>query len=165
MKIEDLTTKIEEFKLTQDKIQKNREIWTSQTKPILIETLGKIKEKFDLEWHVQILDEVKNSEGVNITFGFKRSGFKSVSDKTMRSYLKKGGTIVFSQAYNGEIFVIILYPFVEEFVSESDNKLLGKFDPLIINEDFIVEKVSTFIDEMIKWEKSTFYNRVGFKKN
>ena len=163
MKIEELSAKIEEYKSAQDKIKLNRELWINKIKPLLIETLYKIKDSFDLGWQVQILNDVKNSEGVNITFEFSRSGFVRTTTKTIRSYLKKGGTIVFSQAYNGEIFVIILYPYVEEFVSESKNKLLGKFDPQIIDEGFIIEKVATFLDEMIKWEKSTYYNRVGFK--
>ncbi|MDO8930075.1 MAG: hypothetical protein Q7W54_13955 [Bacteroidota bacterium] len=77
--------------------------------------------------------------------------------------MKKGGTIAFSQAYNGEVFVIIIYPFVDKFVSQAENKLLGKFKPETISEDFIVSKVSIFIDEMIKWEKSTYGNSIGFK--
>ncbi len=165
MKIDELKSKIDEYQSTQGAIQKNRKTWQEQTKPILIETLNKIKEEFPIGWHVQILDWVKNSEGVNITFGAMPSGITEKSEKSFRSYVKKGGTIVFSQAYNGEIFVIILFPSVDELVSEADNKLLGKFSPDTITEEFIVDKVSIFLEEMIKWEKSTYGNRLGFKVN
>jgi hypothetical protein len=36
-----------------------------------------------------------------------------------------------------------------------ENKVLGKFPPNEIDENFVIEKVSMFLDEMIKWEKST----------
>jgi hypothetical protein len=163
MKIDDLKTKIEEFNFTQVQIQKNRQIWTDETKTLLINTLNKIAEKFDIGWYVQVMDLDKNSEGVNITFKPTRSGIIRKNETSMKSFLKEGGTIAFSQAYNGEIFVIILYPFVKDFVSESENKLLGKFNPSLINEDFIVKKVSIFIDEMIKWEKTTYNKKIGFK--
>ena len=114
-------------------------------------------------WNVQILDWTKNSEGVNITFGPERSGIIEKTESTFKSYIKEGGTIAFSQAYNGDIFVIIIFPFIDKLVSQTDNKLLGKFNPEIISEDFIIKHVSTFLDEMIKWEKSTYGNRVGFK--
>ena len=163
MEIDDLNSKVDEFLQAQINIKNKREIWTAQTKPLLIQTLGVIKENYHLDWHIQILDDIQNSEGVNLTFGHSPSGFKEITKTTMRSFVKRGGTIVFSQAYNGDIFVVIMYPYIEDFVTEAENKLIGRFDPSAINEGFIVENVSKFIDEMIKWEKSTSYNRVGFK--
>jgi hypothetical protein len=162
MKIDDLARKIEEFKSAQDKIDQNRQLWVDTTKPLLIKSLEMIRDKFDLGWDVQIIDEIKNFETVNISLGFKRSGLR-ISGNKMKSYLKSGGSLVFSQAYNGDIFVIVMYPFIEELVTEKENKLLGKYDPNTINEEFITDKVVTFIDEMIKWEKATLYNKIGFK--
>jgi hypothetical protein len=73
-----------------------------------------------------------------------------------------GGIIGFSQVHNGEIFVFILYPFIDGLVSKSENKILGKFKSQVIIEEFVIKQVAVFIDEMIKWEKSTYGNHIGF---
>ncbi|MCX6252937.1 MAG: hypothetical protein NTV31_00435 [Bacteroidia bacterium] len=163
MKIEDLKNKVEDFQDTLDIIKQNREFWQSKTKSILIDTLTRITTDYPIGWNVQKLDWTKNSEGVNITLGPSRSGFVENTGNSFKSHTKDGGTITFSQAYNGEIFVIIIYPFIDGFVTQAENKLLGKVKPEEVTEDFIINKFAIFIDEMIKWEKSTYGNRVGFK--
>jgi hypothetical protein len=163
MNLENLKPKIDELLTTFDIIKQNRECWQTKTKSLLTEILTKITTEYPIGWQVQILDWTKNSEGVNITFNPKPSGISEMTDKSAKSYIKEGGTIAFSQAYNGEVFVIIFYPFVDKFVTQTENKLIGKFKPETITEDFINSKVSIFIDEMIKWEKSTYGNSIGFK--
>ena len=163
MKIEDLKNKVDEFKVSLEKTNLNREIWQTRTKPLLIDTLSKITDNYPIGWTVQILDWTSNSEGVNITFNPSRSGFVENNGQSLKSHIKQGGTIVFSQAYNGEIFIIILFPSIDGFVTRADDKLLGRFKPETITEEFIINYVAKFIDEMIKWEKSTFINPVGFK--
>jgi hypothetical protein len=163
MKIDDLKNKVKDFQATLYIIKQNRESWQSKTKSLLIDTLTKITTNYPIGWGVQILDWTKNSEGVNITLGPSRSGFFEISANPIKSHTKDGGTIAFSQAYNGEIFIIIIYPSIDGFVTQADNKLLGKVKPDDLTEDFIIDKVAIFIDDMIKWEKSTYGNRVGFK--
>lgn len=163
MNLENLKPQIDNLLTTFDIIKQNRECWQTKTKSLLAETLTKITTQYPIGLHVQILDWTKNSEGVNITFNPKPSGISERTDKSEKRYMKEGGTITFSQAYNGEVFVIIIYPFVDKFVSQAENKLLGKYKPETITEDFIISKVSIFIDEMIKWEKSTYGNSIGFK--
>lgn len=163
MKVIDLKSKIDELKEAQETINLKREEWQKSTKPTLIRVLTELKETYKVGWHVQVLDRTRNSEGVNITFGLNHSGISEKTDKSHKYYIKRGGTIVFSQAYNGDIFVIIIYPSVDELVGESENKLLGRFEPKDIQDKFILEKVSIFIDELIKWEKTTYGGQIGFK--
>lgn len=165
MKIEDLKEKVNGLTQAQQNIEANRETWAEKTKPLLIDILGRIAKEFPIGWHVQKLDWDKNLEGVNITFGPTNSGIKTKTETSVKAHIKHGGTIVFSQAYNGEIFVIILYPYVDEFVGKIENKVLGKFPPSAIDENFIVSRVAEFLDEMKKWEESTPSSIIGFQTN
>ena len=163
MKIEDLKAKVDNFSNALENIEFNRETWAEKTKPLLQQTLKQIASEYPIGWHVQTLDWDKNLEGVNITFGPTNSGIKTRTETSVKAYTKHGGTIVFSQAYNGEVFVIILYPHVDEFVGQSEHKVLGRFAPTDITETFIVKQVSEFLDEMVKWENATPSANIGFK--
>lgn len=90
------------------------------------------------------------------------SGIFQKTERGSRAFVKKGGVITFSQAYNGQIFVIIIYPNVEEFVGESEVNVLGRYKPEDITEEFIFAKVEKFLEEMTKWETSISSNRIGF---
>lgn len=162
MKIQNLKEKVDALNMANHNIAKNREVWATKTKPLLVEVLGQIVREFPIGWYVQKLDWDQNLEGVNITFKPTNSGIVTKTNSSAKSYLKHGGTIVFSQSYNGEVFVIILYPYVDNFVGKSDNLILGRFNPGIIDEEFIVKKVAEFLDHMIVWEESTPQSKIGF---
>ncbi|WP_373060518.1 hypothetical protein [Zunongwangia sp. H14] len=162
MTLQDLKEKVDNYKNSIEKVSQNREYWQNHTKPLLKDTLEKIKETYPLDWNVQVLDWTSNSEGVNITFGKKPSGIYEQTETSSRHYVKKGGTIVFSQAGNGDVFIIILYPSIEELVSEKEHKVLGKISPEKITEELIIENVGVFLDEMAKWENSNEQNSLGY---
>src|SRR5664279_4934904 len=101
MNLENLKPQIDNLLTTFDIIKQNRECWQTKTKSLLAETLTKITTQYPIGWHVQILDWTKNSEGVNVTFNPKPSGISERTDKSEKRYMKEGGSITFSQAYNG----------------------------------------------------------------
>ena len=71
---------------------------------------------------------------------------------------------MFSQAYNGDVLVLLLYPNIVEVDSfEETQKTLAKVDPSKIDEDFIIQKVSEFLSDMTDWESSRSSHAVGFK--
>ncbi len=162
MNIEDLKGKVERYEESVEKVKQNRKYWQESTKPLLIQTLKEIKTSYPIGWDVQVLDWTTNSEGVNITFGNMPSGITQKSEKSFRHFIKNGGTIVFSQSGNGNIFIIIRYPSIEEFVSEKEHKLLEMVSPDQITREFIIKKVSVFLEEMTKWEKSNEEIPLGY---
>jgi hypothetical protein len=163
MNIENLTESVEIFKNELLKISNKRQQWTNLTKPLLRDTLKNIKLKFDLDWNTYVMDNITNSEGVNITFGNSSSGIYERTETGHKSYSKRGGTLTFSQAYNGDIFIIILYPSVDELVIPVENqKLVSIVLPEIITEEFIYEQVQNFLNEMTLWESSSSHKPIGF---
>ena len=70
--------------------------------------------------------------------------------------MKIGGRFLnFSQLYNGDIVVIIGFPYVVELMEEINPLEIGKFHPSLITEEFIYDKVGIFLNKMIQWERST----------
>lgn len=103
MKLEDLEANVKAYETVLKEIDRKRELWQTETKSLIKNTLDEIKNLYKLYWHVQVLDITKNSEGVNITFGKTPSGIFEQTERRSKMYVKNGGTIVFSQAYNGDI--------------------------------------------------------------
>ena len=73
-----------------------------------------------------------------------------------------GAALVFSQSYNGDIFVFILFPIIDNMPLESNTIDLGIVDPKEIDEKLIVEKVDEFLKEIIKWEVPSIKNKLGY---
>ncbi|MEO2071855.1 MAG: hypothetical protein ABGW99_11030 [Zunongwangia sp.] len=144
MKLEDLKKSVQKYENSLEKIKINRECWQTTTKPLLIKTLGIIKDTYSLDCSIQVLDQIKNLEGVNLTFDESSSGIISNEGNSSKLYIKFPGTIVFSLIVNGNVIVNIVYPFIEDLVSEKSYKSLGIYSPEVITEKFILEKCPIF---------------------
>ncbi|MDB5268747.1 MAG: hypothetical protein JWP58_1787 [Hymenobacter sp.] len=155
MTIETIKQKGEQLKAALATIESNRKLWQDEKKGLLKTTLEQIKSELGFDMQVQSLTYTTNSEGINLTFNNGYSGIYEKTKTSMKSYAKHGGYIVFSQAYNGKVFVIIGYPYIEGIVTQGDAIAVGKFNPEEITADFIYKQVSFFLDEMIKWEIDT----------
>ena len=77
---------------------------------------------------------------------------------------KYGGYLCFAQSYNGNIYVFIIYPYVEEYVGQMENKLLATHEPIEFTTDLIIGYFEKFINEMVEWEIQD-RNPIGFKLN
>ena len=85
-------------------------------------------------------------------------------DEGKKKYAKTGGNLVFSQAYNGDIFIIFMSPSIDEFnIPQDPQKVIGKVNPSKINEEFIILHVSQFLLELIDWESLMSSHAIGFK--
>lgn len=164
MKIEDLRKEVDNFKVALQEIVRKRNQWEYETKNKIIETLKAVQQEFDLDWSVFVLEPTRNMEGVNLTFGNSFSGVYTESENGTKNYAKTGGSLVFSQAYNGDVFILLMYPNIDGLLDKTEpEKMLGKFDPVKIDEVFIYQKVSEFLIEMTDWESSKSSHAVGFK--
>jgi hypothetical protein len=163
MNLIDLKRKADQIQAAFTQTEQSRKLWREEKKQLLITVLGQIAQASGLKLEVQNLDWITNSEGVNLLFSVYPSGMVEKYENGFRSYIKHGGYIVFAQAYNGDIFVLINYPWIEEKVTRAETKTLGKFNPKEITEAFIYEKVGLFFDEMLMWETdSSSRTSIGF---
>lgn len=165
MKLEDLNEKVIFYKQSQTQIEENRTSWTTTTKNLIITTLTKIIDHYQLNCKVESVDLYKNYEAVNLTFGHFRSGIVKEKEHETRHFKKFGGALSFSQSCNGKIDVIILFPFIEQITgkTDADKKVLEQVPATEINEPFIFKQVSRFLDELVTWEDEPKIPTVGYK--
>ena len=159
--MKDLKIKVEKFNSAVARIDKKRKLWQDETKPLLVKVLGEITDGVSLELLVQVVDSKVNHESVNIQFKSKPSGISEKTEKLVKAYIKWGGVLAFSQAYNGEIHIVIFYPYVDEIVIQHKHTLLIRIEPDKISEEFIYARVNDFLTEMLNWEIVTSGNSFG----
>lgn len=145
-----------------EKVLEKRKQWRDFTLPLLLKTLNEIQADFDIGWTVQQLDWLMNNSAINITFNtFPASMIEKMNGATDFEFIK-GAALVFSQKYNGDIAVFIVYPADLEPITEGDINEIGSFNPNEINENFITNKVAHFLDKIIIQEENVLRRKVGF---
>lgn len=163
MKLENLEDNIAAFKNGQSAIEVKRIGWTKGAKEILINTLKSVIAHYKLKAEVQEINLYKNYEAVNLTFGNIRSGITKEKPNEIRHFNKFGGTLSFSQSYNGNIDIIILYPHIEEITTLTEKEVITQISPEELSESFIFKQVDKFLTELINWEKSPQVPTVGYR--
>lgn len=136
-----------------EKINLRRELWSSTIRDFVYEVLERIRKTanlIDLDT-VKVLD-IKNLESVSFGFHNANSGIEENTEQGVKSFMKYGGRLCFSQLYNGKIAAVVIYPFIETYVEQIENKILGVNEPNDIIEDLIVDYYEKFIEEIIVWE-------------
>ena len=111
---------------------------------------------------MQQLHWINNNEAVNITFESFPTELINSTNKIPAYQFIPGAALVFSQSYNGDVFVFILFPIVENMPIENSTIDLGILSPKEITEKLIIEKVDEFLKEMIKWEVPAIKNKLGY---
>lgn len=156
MDLSGIKDKAERFLGALQERDRKRALWNTHTKDLIFNTLSEIKASAPkLEWAVQHVNGGRNLQAVNIQFYTRNSGIVIETGTHRTALIKHGGYITFSQAYNGDIFVILVYPYIEDHTSELPNELLDKISPDNITPDYVLQKVDYFLDKMIGWELST----------
>jgi len=145
-----------------EKVLEKRKQWKEFAFPLLIKTLHEIREKHEVGWQVQELNWLTNNKAVNISFENFPKSLIDKWDGSIDFEFIKGAALVFSQKYNGNVAVFIVYPEVAEPVYDSNIKNIGTYNPNEINENFIMNKVIFFLEEIIVWEESVLKHKVGF---
>ena len=161
--INSLTQKMNSYlKVLQD-IELRRIYWQENTKPLLQRLLIQTATYLKNGLSCQVIDQRKNNETVNLTFGSQPSGLFEDVNGTLTNYIKRGGTLVFVLEYTGQVSVHIMFPYIETLSKPSPTKLLSRcVEPKTITDEFIMEQIEEFLDQIAKWESDSTYNQIGF---
>ena len=171
-----LTDSVARYKNESENKKKKRALWNESVKQLLIDTISQIVSKHAIGWSMELMGSSTNVEGVTLTFGdiiigveptinepISENATVNAENVEVKYYTKHEGTLAFSQAYNGDIFIIIVYPTIEEIINPRDTqKLEMRVDPSRITAEFIEHQVANYLDEIVKWESSPLYNDIGF---
>ncbi len=162
MKIEHLEERINDYRTSIKTVVDKRLLWKTKTKNLLKQTLQIAVKQYDIGWKVQELSWIHNNEAVNITFDSFPPEMIDCTNLIPAYQFLPGGALIFSQAYNGDIYVFMMYPEIENVTQENNVVEFGRYTPESITEKLIVEKVDEFLKEMIKWEVPSLKKKVGY---
>lgn len=162
MKIEYLDERVADYKSSIEKVVEKKNIWKTTTKPLLLKTLSAITAKYKIGWKVQELNWIHNNEAVNITFDSFPLELLDCTNQIPTYQFIPGGALIFSQTYSGDVYIFVMFPEIEEIVSEKSVVEMGLINPDEITEKSIVEKVDEFLKEMINWELPNKQSKLGY---
>ena len=165
MKIAHLEERINDYKESIKTVVDKKTQWKNTTKKLILKTLKNTVKNYNIGWKVQELNWIYNNEAVNVIFDSFPADLVDCTNKIPAYQFIQGGALVFSQSYSGDIYVVILFPYVEQLQTENSSVQLGVFNTSEITEKFIVEKVDTFLKEMIQWEVPSYKTKLGFQHN
>ena len=163
MKIEHLEERVNDYKASIKTVVDKKMLWESTTKKLILNTLRNTAKSYNIGWKVQELNWIHNNEAVNIIFDSFPSDLIDCTNKIPAYQFIQGGALVFSQSYSGDVYIMVLLPYVEQLPIENNNIELGIFNPTEITAKLIIEKVDEFLKEMIKWEVPSYKTELGFQ--
>jgi len=163
MKLEHLEERVNDYKESIKTVVDKKTLWKTNTKQLIIDTLKNAAKHYSIGWRVQELNWIYNNEAVNITFDSFPSDLIDCTNKIPTYQFIQGGALVFTQSYSGDVYILILFPYVEQLQTGNNSIELGFYNPSEITEKLIVEKVDEFLKEMIKWEVPSYRNQLGFQ--
>lgn len=162
MTIEHLAERVADYKASIKTVIEKKHVWKTNTKPIIIDTLKSITEKYMIGWRVQELNWMQNNEAINIAFHSFPPELINSSNNILINQFVPGASLIFSQSFNGDVSIFILFPITENAPTEDGTLDLGIINPNEINEKLVIEKVDEFLKEIIKWEVPLLKNKLGF---
>jgi len=162
MKIEHLDERVNDYKNSVETVVEKKILWQTKTKSLLKKTLNQIVNAYNIGWRVQELSWFNTNEAVNITFDSFPPELIDKTNKIPAYQFIKGGGLVFSQSYNGDVTIFMLFPVLETIIDTTDDTELATYTPQQIDEKLIIEKVDEFLKKMIHWEVPLVKNKVGF---
>lgn len=90
-----------------------RILWNAQIKPLITKVLKETEETFNIGWRVQDLNWLHTNEAVNITFDSFPPEMIEKTNLIPAFQFLKGGSLVFSQMYNGDVEIFIVFRIIE----------------------------------------------------
>ena len=162
MKIEHLEEHVNDYKVSIKTVVDKKTIWQTKTKAVISKTLHAICKQYAIGWKVQELNWIGTNEAINITFDSFPKELIDCTNQIPAYQFIQGGALVFSQSYSGDVYVVVLFPFVETIPIENSSLEFGVYTPTDITEKLIVEKVDEFLKEMIKWEVPNIKSKLGY---
>ncbi len=146
-------------------IEKNRKDWNDSTNALIYETFQSVAKNVpNLNWEVKKVEAMENLDVIVLGFKNEPSGIAGQIQGVLRFFAKISGKLIYSQVYNGEVYVLIDYPHVENHVERQPPKFIAKYKPSQISEDLILDHINEFLDEMHNWESGT-RKLIGFSNS
>jgi hypothetical protein len=162
MKIEHLEERITDYKKSVQAVVDKRIYWKEHLKSLLDKTLNSVVKRYDLGWNVQHLKWLHSDEAVNIVFESFPPELVDCTNLIPAYQFTAGGALVFSQGYNGDVTITILYPDIHHIPTDENMTEIGTYLPQEITEKLILEKVDEFLKEIIKWEVPSLHKKLGY---
>lgn len=162
MKLEQLEERVNDYRESIKTVVDKKIEQESSTKKLIIKVLKNAAKNYNIGWKVQELNWIYNNEAINITFNSFPSDLIDCTNKVPTYQFIQGGALVFSQSYSGDVYVIVLFPFVDQLQIENSSIELGFYNPAEITEKLIIEKVDEFLKEMIRQEVPSYQTKLGF---
>ncbi|HWR93951.1 MAG TPA: hypothetical protein VN192_01985 [Flavobacterium sp.] len=163
MKLEYLNDRIKDYKNSIETVVQKKIYWKEHARIVLLNTLKAIASKYAIGWTVQELNWIQSNEAINISFDSFPPELLDQTNKIPSYQFIQGAALVFTQTYNGDVLVIILFPLVDNTTPENSSLELGNYNPKDINEKLVIEKVDEFLKEIIQWEIPNKRNKLGFQ--
>lgn len=166
-----LKRRVEHYKQILDNTQRYREIWQTQMKTLIMDTLRQAADAAGLNCSVEDRYDVANLETIILSLGASHSGLgESVGDDLRRDLIKQNGALVYQQLFNGKILVVINYPFIEKYGQPQPPKQIAIYRPNELNPPHFVRHLEEFITEITNWEdfdddQPATHQQIGFKIN
>jgi hypothetical protein len=137
-------------------IEENRKFWNAQTNQLILGTFKGVAQSVpNLDWEVRKVDAMENLDILMLGFKNESSGIVGQIQGVLKFFAKVSGKLIYSQVYNGEVYVLIDYPHVEHHVERQQPKFIGKFRPDEITVDLVLDHINEFLEEMLGWESGT----------
>jgi hypothetical protein len=162
MKLEHLKERIDDYKVSIETVVEKKIEWKNITKKTLLKTLKAVEKKYDIGWRVQELSWMNSNEAINITLDSFPPELITKTNQIPSYQFIQGAALVFSQSYNGNVYVFMMFPLIEPSPMENSSIDLGIYNPHAINEKLIIEKIDEFLKEMIQWEIPAIKGKIGY---
>lgn len=162
------------FQKAEKDVERRRTQWQTSVKAFVYNTLQEVVERYpQLQWHVNSNNTIKNMESVFLRFDHRPSGIEKVeydeSGKPVNftSFVKRGGSLCYSQMADGFILAWFTRSYIENITFWKPEDLEARIDeyrPSEVSREVIFEHVYRFLYEMVEGEApKPQSNKVGFE--
>lgn len=148
-----LTAKVQRYKQILTNTKDYRDRWRSGLKDLIISELETMVKVTGLDGKIESSDKVKHLEYIILSLGSEESGISEiVNEKTEKPLIKKNGSLIYQQLFNGKVQVMIAFPYIEGFGDPAPPKVIGIYRPEEIKPPFLIRHMEDFIREITQWE-------------
>lgn len=152
---------LDDYKVSVQNMLERREEWKAEIRDRIKQVLISLRERTDIQLNVDVNEDLDNLNAVILGLPNKPSGIAELGydpfkgEFPVKQFTKTEGYLSFNQVYNGQIVVVINYPYIEDKVSQRGAAVNGYYEPKDLTTNTIIGIVADFFDAMTKWENET----------
>ncbi len=127
--------------------------WKSHLKDLIVSELETMIKVTGLNGKIEFSDKVKHLEYIILSLGSEESGISEIVDERIeKPLIKKNGSLIYQQLFNGKVQVMVSLPFIEGFGEPNPPKVIGIYRPEEVKPPFLIRHMEDFIKEITLWE-------------